>query len=503
MLRPRFCFCLLCAAVGLALAYLLVALPVPGAGAAQPAAAAPQPPARPVSFINDVAPILKENACFTCHGAKNPKGKLELTRYETFRKGGLKEDPIVPGKPEESLIITMLKADGAARMPPRESGDAMSPEKIAVIERWIKEGAKLDDGVKPNDNLIVELRRRWQPPALLARYPAPVAINALAFTPDNAKLVAGGHHELTVWDVASGKLEKRIRTRCRRVLAMTFLPDGKLAVAGGRPGEEGDVSIYDLNGGKPQVQDGVAVLDGVADKGVLLARLLESDDEVLCLALSADGQKLASGGCDRVVNVWDLAGGAAQAKLEASIENHADWVFGVAFSPDGKRLFTCSRDKTAKVWDLAAKESVLTFPDHQQPVYGVAVKADGKQGFSAGEDNQLRAWNAAGDQGGKQIRVLGNHGKAILKLAMHPKLPLLATCSADGSVKLWNPESGAALKTLTGHTDQVYAVALSPDGNLVASGSWNGEIKIWKVADGAALKSFTGAPGYQAAAAPE
>src|SRR5262249_10475597 len=189
----------------------------------------------------------------------------------------------------------------------------------------------------------------------------------------------------------------------------------------------------------------------------------------------AEGKKLASGGCDRIVNVWDLSAGYDKAKLEQSIENHADWVFAVQFTPDGKHLVTCSRDKTAKVWDLMTKESVLTFPDHQNSVTGVAIKSDGKVGFSAGADGQLRSWNAAGDNGGKAVKALGTHAKPILKLTQHPTMPILVTCSEDGSVKTWNPDSGANLKTLTGHTDHVLAVAISPDGNLVASGSWNGE----------------------------
>jgi len=172
----------------------------------------------------------------------------------------------------------------------------------------------------------------------------------------------------------------------------------------------------------------------------------------------------------------------------------------VAFAADGKHLVTCSRDKTAKVWDLAAKESVLTFPDHQASVNGVAVKADGKLGYSVGDDNQLRTWNAAGDQGGKQVRAAGGHTKAILRLAVVPNQPLLVTCSADQTVRLWNADSGAAVRTLNGHTDWVYTVAVSPDGNLIASGSSNGEIKVWKVADGSAVKAFNGSPGFQAAA---
>jgi WD40 repeat protein len=280
-------------------------------------------------------------------------------------------------------------------------------------------------------------------------------------------------------------------------MAMVFLPDGKLAVAGGRPGEEGDVRIYDNNGSAAKIINGIAILDGVRDKKVMVKQLLDADDEVLCLALSADGKKLASGGCDRIVHVWDLSGGYAKIKELPPIENHADWVFGIAFTPDGKRLATASRDKTAKLWDIDAKESILTFPDHQNPVYAVTVKADGTVGYSVGEDNQLRSWKAAAE--GKQIRTSGGHGRVILKLVTHPKQPLLATCSADQTVRLWNADNGAAVRTLSGHADYVYAIAISPDGNLIASGSFDGEVRIWKVKDGSLVKSFNASPGLMSA----
>jgi WD40 repeat protein len=492
MLRSHLSLGILCVA-GLALAAPSVR--------AQPI----KPPVRPakaasgsVSFINDVAPILKEN-CFACHDAKKRKGKLDMTTYAGLRKGGEKEDPIVPGKPDESLIVDLITADNASRMPPRDSGAALPPAKIAIIQRWIKEGAKLDAGLDAKADLLRELRVRWQPPTPPNVYRYPININALAFTPDSKELVVGGYHELTVWDVASARLEKRLYTRAERAYGMAFLPDGKLVVAGGRPGQEGDVNVYNLQAGG-KVNAGVTVLDGVHDKNVLLKSLVETDDVVLCLALSPDGKKLAAGGCDRLVRVWDLTGGIANAKLDQTIENHADWVFGVALTADGKHLLTASRDKTAKVWDLKTKESVLTFPDHQNAVYGVAVKPDGKIGYSVGEDNQLRTWNATGD--GKQIRVSGGHGKAVFKVLYHPTKPLLVTCSADATVRIWNADNGGAVKTLSGHTDWVYALAVSPDGNLIASGSWNGEVRVWKVADGAVVKAFNASPGLQVAAAP-
>jgi hypothetical protein len=501
MLRPRFCLCILCPIIGLALALLF--LLTQGASEAN---AQPQPDKKPVSFINDVAPILKEN-CFACHDAKRRKGKLDMTTFENLRKGGSRMDPIAEGKPEESTLVDLMTAPGSGRMPPKEAGDALPKAKIDVIKQWIKEGGNLDAGIDPKADLVRELRLRWTPPLPPAAYKFPVTVNALTFTPDSKRLVVGGYHELTVWDVETGTLKQRIRTRAERAYAMIFLPDGKLLVAGGRPGQEGDVRVYDLSdkvAGKMGA-DGVVMLDGVNEKSVMLAQLLDSDDVILAMTLSKDGKKLAAAGCDRLVRIWDLTPGATKAKLEQTIENHADWVFGLSFSPDAKLLLTASRDKTAKIWDITAKESLVTFPDHQLPVYGVALSADGKSGISVGEDNNLRFWQAT-DQGkniGKQVKVGGGgHNKPVFKLVIQgdAKKQIAATCSADGTVKLWNLDAGSATKTLTGHTDWVYALAISPDGDLVAAGGWNGEVRVWKT-DGTAVRTFNASPGYVAKAA--
>jgi hypothetical protein len=494
MLKSRFCFCVLCAILGTAAAVAVLFL------MGQQSAQAQDKPKGPVSFINDIAPIFKEN-CFACHDPKKKKGKLDMTTYDATRKGGDNEDPIVPGKPEESHLVDLIKTTTAKRMPPKESGDPLSKEKIALIERWIKEGAKLDAGIDAKADLMRELRIRWKPPTPPVAYKYPVIVNALTFTPDNKKVIAGGHHELTVWDIENAKLEKRIYTRSERAYAMAWLPDGKLVVAGGRPGQEGNVRVYDINAAAKEQKDGVDILDGVNDMKVMLKELAETDDAILCLAIAPDGKRLASGGCDRLVRVWDISEGIDKAKIDQTCENHADWVLGIALAADGKHMLTCSRDKTAKVWDLMAKESVLTFPGHQAPVYGVAVKPDSKVGFSVGEDNQVRAWNASGD--GKAIRATGGHSKSIFKIAYHPTQPVIVTCGGDNTVRVWNADSGANTATMQGHTDQVFAIAISPDGNLVASGSYNGEVKVWKIADPKMpLKAFNASPGLPQAAVP-
>lgn len=498
MLRCRTFFCVFCPLAGLILAALYFYFTAPPTAVAQPAQ-----PKGEISFIKDVAPILRKN-CFGCHDAKKKKGKLEMTNFAEFLKGGRHEDVLVPGKSKKSFIINVLTATNNTRMPPPDIGNPLPKEQIELIAAWIDQGAKLDAGIDAKADLFKELQKRFEPPALLTAYPKPALINSVIFTPDSKKLVASGYHELTVWDVQTGKLEKRIHTRAERAHDMDFLPDGKLVVAGGRPGQEGDVRIYDI-GGMGKAVGGVAILDGVKDKSVFVAQLLQTSDEILTLDVSDDGKKIAAAGCDQAIRVWDISGGVANAKLEQSVENHADWVLSVNFSADGHFLITASRDKSAKVWDLKDKQSAVTFPGHAEPVFGAVFQADLKAGISAGADKQIRWWNTQEKSKdlGKAIRNTAAHGKAIFKLFEYrtAKDQILATCSADGTVKTWDAAKGTALKTFSGLKDWVYAVTISPDGKLIAAGSWDGEVRIWNVSDAALVKGFNASPGYDPAKA--
>jgi len=485
MRRSQYRFCILCGILATLAAYLLFGN-VPAANAQ----------GKQISFINDVAPIFKEN-CFACHDSKKRAGKYEMTAFDKL----VDEEHIVPGKSADSELYQLLVATGERRMPPKKDNLApLTKQQADIVKLWIDQGAKIDKGIDAKADLVKELRTRWKPPGPPAAYKFPTIVNAMSFTPDNKQLVVGGHHELTVWDAGNGKLLKRIHTRAERAYAMAFLPDGKLVVAGARPGQEGDVRIFDINAVGKKEGD-IAILDGVNDPKVMLKQLLDVDDSVLCLAVSIDGKLLATSGCDRVVRVWDLSAGLDKVSNPLhSIENHADWVLGIAIAPDNKHLLTCSRDKTAKVWDLSTKESVLTFPDHQNAVFGVTVNKDSKIGFSAGLDKQVRMWNATGD--GKQIKAIGGHADDILKLIAHPTKPIFVTTSADKTVKVWDPVAGATTKTLSGLGDHVLAAAISPDGTLVAGGAFDGEVRIWKVADGSVAAAFNASPGYVAPPAP-
>ena len=108
---------------------------------------------KPVSFIKDVAPILKEH-CFACHNSKKMHGKFCMTTFEKLMAGGVNGEAIVAGKPESSELFNLMISTDPRRMPPRNAGEAVPKEKAELVARWIKEGAKLDTGADPNAKFL-------------------------------------------------------------------------------------------------------------------------------------------------------------------------------------------------------------------------------------------------------------------------------------------------------------------------------------------------------------
>jgi WD40 repeat protein len=426
----------------------------------------------PVSFLKDVAPILVQN-CIACHNPRKSESKYTMTTFAQLAKGGVrgKGVTLVGGDPDASYFVELCRPDGEPRMPYKQ--DPMPKEKLEVLERWVKEGAKYD-GSSLTEDWPAALRKAT-PVNIPDVYPATVPITGLAFSPDGAEVVVSGFHELTTWKMADGSPARRIRGMAERIHDIAYSPDGKwFATASGDPGQFGSVQLW------------IAEPDG---GGKLARDLLETTDSAFAVAFSPDGTKLAAAGADRAVRVWEVATG----KELALIEDHADWIFDLAWSPDGKRLATASRDKTSKVFDIEKKESIATFPGHAEAIYCVAFTPDGKSVVTGGADNQIRVWNP--DEDAKQVRVVGGFGGAVFRLMISPDGKTLIACGADKMVRTF--ENFAAKQTLSGHNDWVYSVALSPDGKSVASGSWDGEVRLWNLADGKPIRTILAAPGYK------
>src|SRR5580704_7576163 len=84
-------------------------------------------------FRDKVAPVL-EARCVHCHGDDSPKGKLSLTKASGVLKGGESGPAIVPGKPDESVLLDMISGE-KPEMP--KGAPPLPPGDVAQIRRWI------------------------------------------------------------------------------------------------------------------------------------------------------------------------------------------------------------------------------------------------------------------------------------------------------------------------------------------------------------------------------
>ena len=145
--------------------FLLLSLATLAPASAQ--AADPSKP--PVDFNREIRPILAKN-CFACHGLDEAHrgGKLRLdVRGEAVRELPSGAVAIVPGKASESELVSRLnEADESARMPPAKEGERLKPSEVALITRWIDEGASYAEHwalVKPKDRTLPEVADKAWP----------------------------------------------------------------------------------------------------------------------------------------------------------------------------------------------------------------------------------------------------------------------------------------------------------------------------------------------------
>ena len=96
--------------------------------------------AQKVDFERDIAPVLKKR-CWRCHGEDKQKSGLRLHRRADMLRGGDSGSPaVVPGKPERSYLLEVVKhLDPELKMPPK--GGKIPAKEIDLLTRWIREGA--------------------------------------------------------------------------------------------------------------------------------------------------------------------------------------------------------------------------------------------------------------------------------------------------------------------------------------------------------------------------
>ncbi len=285
------------------------------------------------------------------------------------------------------------------------------------------------------------------------------SVNAIAFSPDGARLVSAADRNLWLWDLNSAREPSLLGSHDERVTALAFDPNGCSVISSSM---DGTLRTWDLEYGAPQIRfdagrdifdfdlspDGhrIAVLTRRSkDDPHGLLQLWDRDlgrathqwpvatgQTTYCCSFSSDGTEVLlanSGGIERC----DISSGT---RIDRSGGAHDYSAVDIARSPDGAYWATCSRDKTIAIWDGHSLERLHGGEAHTGPVHSVEF---------------------------------------------NPSSDLLASGSADRTIRLWNPASGQVLNTLYGHTGAVRCVTFSNDGEWLASGGEDGDVRLWSV----------------------
>jgi WD40 repeat protein/transcriptional regulator with XRE-family HTH domain len=128
------------------------------------------------------------------------------------------------------------------------------------------------------------------------------------------------------------------------------------------------------------------------------------------------------------------------------------------------------------------EESVWT--EAFDAIWTAAISQSGQYWAAAGRRGDVRLWRGAGET---LHRVWQAHTDIVVCLAFSPDERLLASGSADGSVKLWDVERGVALWS-AGQTSTIACLAFAPDGGLLASGGLDGKLRLWDAQQGTLLE---------------
>ena len=294
--------------------------------AAPPKKEEPVDPNAPISFYKQIRPILQAS-CTGCHQPAKAKGDYVMTDFAKMLKGGEEGNAVVPGKPEESNLLKLATPEnGKAEMPPK--GDPLHETQLALIRRWVAEGAKDDTPASAKQEFDMQ-----HPPV----YTTAPAITSIDYSPDGSLLAVAGYHEVLVHKADGSGIVARLVGLSERVQKVSWSPDGKkIAVTGGSPARMGEIQIWD-----------------VAQKKLELSKSL-TFDTIYGASWSPDGKQVAFGCADNGVRAIDAATG----KETLFMGGHSDWVLDTVWGVDGKNLVSCGRDMSVKLTEVATQRFV-------------------------------------------------------------------------------------------------------------------------------------------------
>jgi len=203
------------------------------------------------------------------------------------------------------------------------------------------------------------------------------------------------------------------------------------------------------------------------------------------------GSVLLAGSRDCTCWMWSVPKG----KTMQCFAGHTGPLTCGGFTPDGKVVVTASEDGTLKAWNPKTGAAKTTFRDkpgscdfHDAPVTCMAIGADSKTVLTGGVDHKIILSNLVS---GKVLQVFEGHEDGIESVSVCAAMPLAASASLDGTVRVWDLEEGTE-RLQVPHRAGATIVRWHPLLPVLFSGSLDRTVQVSDGRDGAILHVFTG-----------
>jgi WD40 repeat protein len=299
---------------------------------------------------------------------------------------------------------------------------------------------------------------------------------SVAFSPDGVRLASGASDKtVRIWDVRQPRTPPvLLQGHQESINSVAFSPDGLQLASGG---SDKTVRLWDLrNFGTPSTllvpPSQAAFPAGVFSSTGANLSLSSKVSARGIVAFSRDSARLAAGGPDNVVRVWDLRKpGASPLLLQEGLQ-----VLSIAFSPDGTRLASGGLDKTVRLWDLHNPgASPVLLQGAKTVISSLAFSGDGGRLVGSGvAGDSVWVWNLR-DPGAAPIPLLRD-SSFFMSLALSANGARFAAAAPDDSVRVWDlREPGASPLRLQ---KNVLSIAFSSDGARLAFSSTDGTVRV-------------------------
>jgi hypothetical protein len=220
----------------------------------------------------------------------------------------------------------------------------------------------------------------------------------------------------------------------------------------------------------------------LAETQVLVHTLTGHGADADSIAFTPDGKRIAAGGWDTSIVIWNTTGGAPILTIR-NFAGHA-----APFSPDGKWIAGGSGDSDVAIWDPITGRPIHTFSQHTKKVQSVAFSSDGRRLVSGGEDAMVYVWTIAGEQ---PPHPFAGHTDKVFSVDFAPDGKRIVSAGFDGNIMVWDIASGQTVyPPLTSQHSKVVAAVFSPDGGSIATAGWDFNVHVWDADTGQHLRAY-------------